>query len=327
MKRCKSFLVLIAVSLMALSLCMILVACNNSKVELISKLGELPKLSKGYFGEGYSTVELDLAPYIEKNGYEVTYDLEISDPSVADVQIDGDILSATLKMANATATIHVEVVCEGKTQFSWDVTLEALKYTTVACVGDSLTQGHTWGNEAYPVYLEETLDGFEVMNFGKNGASITGTNPNLYLKYEDQPQYEESLESGADIVVIMLGTNDSKAWDMAKPTFKSWYIRLIESYYAVNPDVKIILVTAPPTLNGNKFGIPNDVIRDHICPIQREVAEELGLPLVDLRAEMEAIEGGYYHLLRESATYDGVHLSVRGAIFLAELVAEAIKGL
>ena len=325
--RCKRFFVLVAISLIALSLCLTLGSCRNEEAKLISKIDELPKLSKGYFGAEHSTVELDLAPYIEKNGYVVTYALEISDSDVADVQISGDVLSATLKMGDATATIHIDAICEGKTQFSWDVTLEALKYTSVACVGDSLTQGHTWGNEAYPVYLEETLDGFEVMNFGKNGASITGTNPNLYLKYEDQPQYEESLECGADIVVIMLGTNDSKAWDMAKHTFKSWYVRLIESYYAVDPDVKIILVTAPPTLNGNKFDIPNDVIRDCVCPIQREVAEELGLPLVDLRAEMEALEGGYYHLLRESASYDGVHLSVEGAIFLAELIEEVIMEL
>lgn len=325
--RCKRFLALIAVCLAVVSLCFVFGACRNTEEELITKIDELPKLSKGYFGAGYSTVELDLSPYVEKNGYEVTYRAEISDSAVADVQISGDVLSATLKMGNATATIHIDAICEGKSRFSWDVTLEALKYDIVACVGDSLTQGHTWGNESYPVFLEETLDGFEVLNFGKNGASITGTNPNLYLKYEDQPEYEESLECGADIVVIMLGTNDSKAWDMAKITFKSWYISLIESYYAVDPDVKIVLVTAPPTMDGNKFGIPNDVIRDNVCPIQREVAEEMGLPLVDLRAEMEAIEGGYYHLLRESASYDGVHLSVEGAIFLAELVAEAIKGL
>ena len=143
----------------------------------------------------------------------------------------------------------------------------------------------------------------------------------------DDPKYEASLNSEADIAIIMLGTNDAKAWDMAKHSFRSWYKALIQSYMDANPNMKIILVTAPPTMEGNKFNIPNDVIRDNICPIQREVAEELGVPLVDLRAAMESRLGGYDDLLRGDASYDGVHLSVEGAMFVAKLIAEAIKEL
>lgn len=296
---------------------------------LVEKLGELPELTKGYFGTEYSDVSIDLSPYIRKtgDGYGVYYEATVSDPEVASVEIQGDILTATLKKAPATATVKVDAVLDGKVMFSWETTLNAMQYTTVACIGDSLTQGHMWAHESYTVYLEEIMPDFDIFNYGKNGASVTGTNPNIYLKYTDDPKYNESLYSEADIAVIMLGTNDSKAWNMAEPGFKNLYKAFIESYQNVNPDIKIILVTAPPTLEGNKFNIPNDVIRDEICPIQRQIAEELGVTLVDLREAMENREGGYEDLIRGDASYDGVHLSVEGAIFVAELIAEAIKTL
>ena len=293
----------------------------------VQKLDELPELTKGYFGTEYSDVSIDLAPYVEKNGNVVEYDVSISDPTVASIEVIGDTLTATLKKAPATATITVDVLCEGEKMFSWETTLNSVQYKSVACIGDSLTEGHIWAHESYTVYLEELIPDFDISNYGKNGASITGTNPSSYLRYTDDPKYKSSLESGAEIAVIMLGTNDSKAWDLAQITFRDWYKELILSYLEENPDMRIILVTAPPTMVGNKFNIPNDIIRDEICPIQREVAEELGLPLVDLRAAMEKRLGGYDDLLRGDADYDGVHLSVEGARFVAELIAEAIKSL
>lgn len=302
-------------------------ACDTETEPLISKAGELPELTKGYFGTEFSEVTIDLAPYVNKNDRAVYYEATVSDPEVADLEIQGDSLTAVLKKAPATATVKIDAICEGEVWFSWETTLNSIQYQTVACIGDSLTEGHIWAHESYTVYLEEIMPELDISNYGKNGASITGTNPNIYLKYMDDPKYDASLNSEADIAVIMLGTNDSKAWEMAEPSFRSWYKSLIESYMDANPDMKIILVTAPPTLEGNKFNIPNDVIRDKICPIQREVAEELGVTLIDLREEMESREGGYEDLLRGDADYDGVHLSVEGAIFLAELVAQAIKTL
>ena len=308
----------------------VLTSCDIGMSQpLVEKLGELPELTKGYFGTGYSDVSIDLSPFIHKegDGYGVYYEATVSDPEVADVEVNGDVVTATLKMGDATTTLKIDAILDGKVMFSWETTLNAMKYQTVACIGDSLTQGHSWAHESYTVYLEELLPDFDIFNYGKNGASITGTNPSIYLKYIDDPKYEDSLYSESDIFVIFIGTNDAKAWTSAEPGFKNLYKAFVESYIGENPDAKVILVTAPPTMENNKFNIPNDIIRDKICPIQREIAEELGLPLVDLREEMEKLEGGYEQLLRGDADYDGVHLSVEGAIFVAELIAEAIKSL
>ena len=53
----------------------------------VQKLDELPELTKGYFGTEYSDVSIDLAPYVEKNGNVVEYDVSISDPTVASIEV------------------------------------------------------------------------------------------------------------------------------------------------------------------------------------------------------------------------------------------------
>lgn len=289
------------------------------------RISDIEDITKGYFGESGSSVTIPLSDYVNANGCNVTYHVTSSDPSVATVTAENGTLTATLFKGEGSTDITVSVQSDGKEAFALSFQITAKAYTKIACVGDSLTYGHTWANEAYPVYLKQLLgSSCEVGNFGLNGASVTGTNPSLYIKYAEERQYTNSLAFDADAVIIMLGTNDSKDWSAASPNFESWYKELIESYREQNPDVEIILVTAPPTLENNKFNIPNDVIRDQVCPIQRDVAEELGLPLVDFRKVLEEYEGGYLSLIRGDAAFDGVHLTADGARLLARLIVEEL---
>ena len=289
------------------------------------KLADIEDITKGYFGENNSSVSIPLSEYVNANGCNVTYYITSSDSSVATATAENGILTATLLKGEGSADITVSVQSEGKEAFTLSFKITAKTYTKIACIGDSLTYGNSWTDEAYPVYLKQYLgSSYDVGNFGLNGASITGTNPSLYIKYAEKQQYTDSIAFDADVVIIMLGTNDSKDWKAASPNFESWYKELIESYQNKNPDVEIILVTAPPTLENNKFSIPNDVIRDQVCPVQRDVAEELELPLIDFRKIMEEHDGGYESLIRGDAAFDGVHLSVEGAQLLARLLMEEI---
>lgn len=193
----------------------------------------------------------------------------------------------------------------------------------VAAVGDSITYGHSWHNESYPVYLASELGGdYSVGNFGLNGASVTGYGGSS-LKYSTQSQYTDSVNFAPDVIVIMLGTNDANGWANASESYESELRALIAAYKTACPDAAILLVTSAPTLDNNQFGIPNDTIKNNVNPIQRSVAQDLGLTLVDLRAQMEAAEGGYNGFFRE----DGVHLSVAGAQFAAKVIGNAIKTL
>ena len=79
----------------------------------------------------------------------------------------------------------------------------------VACVGDSITFGYgiSKGN-SYPLQLQRMLgEKFEVRNFGVNSTTLLnkGDNP-----YEKEKAMGAAVEFEPDVVVIMLGTNDTK---------------------------------------------------------------------------------------------------------------------
>ena len=76
----------------------------------------------------------------------------------------------------------------------------------VACVGDSITMGVGTTNPAlqsYPAQLQELLGpSWAVTNFGVGGRTM--------LRKVDPFSFGRALKSNPDLVVIMLGVNDSK---------------------------------------------------------------------------------------------------------------------
>ena len=80
-------------------------------------------------------------------------------------------------------------------------------------------------------------------------------------------------------------------------------------------------MSAPPTLENNAFNIPNDVLAQKVCPAQSLFAQNMQLPFFDVRAAIEAKEGGYESLYRPG---DGVHFSVEGAKFVAQFVFDSL---
>ena len=151
----------------------------------------------------------------------------------------------------------------------------------VACVGDSITEGiGASSGKSYPAQLRELLgSAFEVKNFGVSGRTL--------LKKGDYPYWNESkfTESKAylpDVVIIMLGTNDSKTrnWNY-KSEFKSNYIELINQYKSLASNPKIYLATSPIALD-NVMGIRKDVIANEIIPLQKEIAKEAGCEMIDI---------------------------------------------
>ena len=115
----------------------------------------------------------------------------------------------------------------------------------IACVGDSITYGHgvkDWHTNNYPAVLGDLLgDKYHVANFGQSGATLS---PNGDQPYVDCEQYQLSLEYKPDILVLMLGTNDSKPENLtSEAQFFANLDNLINSYIKVNPDVKVFICT------------------------------------------------------------------------------------
>jgi acyl-CoA thioesterase I len=200
----------------------------------------------------------------------------------------------------------------------------------VACVGDSITYGvgiKDRKNDSYPVCLGRWLgSGYDVRNFGRSGATLLAKGDLPYIK---QKQYTDALAFKADIVVIILGTNDSKhpgAGSAATNNFaNNWqykadyvpdYEALIKAFREANPAAKIWVCCPPPSFPG-QWGINDETIRDEIVPLVYQVAAQTGVKVINLYS---ALSG------QKEMFPDTVHPNAVGAKFMAGVIYKGIIG-
>ncbi len=194
----------------------------------------------------------------------------------------------------------------------------------VACVGDSITYGHgvnSWHNNNYPAVLQKLLgEEYNVQNFGVSGATAqhSGDKPYIYTK-----SYQPSIDYKADVLVFMLGSNDSKPYNWNdKESFKMQYIELLDKYLVNNsPKVYLCTVSQVFYIDKNQTTGPStyDIQRDKVDIINdviKEVADEKGLNLIDI-----------YSVTKEQPEWfkDNIHPEANGAKAIAEEIHNNIK--
>ena len=184
----------------------------------------------------------------------------------------------------------------------------------VACIGNSITDGH--GIEmatqyGYPALLQKALGSdYWVKNFGVSCRTLLNKGDFPYMK---EMAWRDALAFNPDIVVIKLGTNDSKPqnWQYASE-FKQDLLQMIKAL----GKAKIFLCTPIPAFKPS-WDINDSVIVNGIIPIQKEVARKNGLQLIDLHTLMANDE--------ELVQPDGIHPNEKGVAKMAEIIAGAIK--
>ena len=191
-----------------------------------------------------------------------------------------------------------------------------LALTKVACVGDSITAGSGIKNPAkdsYPAVLGALLGAdFEVKNFGVSGRTLLNSGDFPYTK---EKKYAQSLEFKPDIVIIKLGTNDSKPQNWKhKAEFEADFKKLVKSYQDLPSKPKIIIATQMYVAK-SAWGITNKVVENEVLPLTLKLAKELGLPVIDFYA---AFDG------RADLLCDGVHPNEAGARKMAEICRDKI---
>jgi len=187
----------------------------------------------------------------------------------------------------------------------------------IACIGNSITYGYGLSNptkDCYPAQLQDLLnekfpDACEVRNFSYSGRTM--------LKNGDYPLWDEQVFSNAiayqaDIVVILLGSNDSKPqnWNSFSSEFYGDYISMIEEFQASNSSISIFACIPPPAF-GEVVGITNNVIVNGVIPEIKKVIENT-----------VAIEIDFYSVFDGKPGYfpDKVHPNKAGAGIIAETV-------
>jgi acetyl esterase/lipase len=205
----------------------------------------------------------------------------------------------------------------------------------VACIGNSITDGH--GIElasayGYPALLQKKLgSGYWVKNFGVSARTLLNKGDHPYM---NELAWRDALAFDPDIVVIKLGTNDSKPqnWQHASE-FRS---DLEQMLFALRPDLaqpvkkkkgkkkaapapaarpQIILCTPIPAFKST-WDISDEVITSQIIPILKEEAAKYDLQLLDLHT-LYAGDG-------DKMLSDGIHPDGRGVQRLADIVAGAL---
>jgi acyl-CoA thioesterase I len=167
----------------------------------------------------------------------------------------------------------------------------------VACLGDSITFGAGVSDQAhhsYPALLGQWLGPkWDVRNFGVRGATLLkkGNKP-----YKEQPEFAAALQFKPDVVIIKLGTNDSKhpgagAQGVAnnwryKADFAQDYTALLTEFRKANPNIKVFLCLPVPAYAPEKFGVDGTAIREEIVPLIRRVAASAGAEVIDLHSAL-----------------------------------------
>ena len=189
----------------------------------------------------------------------------------------------------------------------------------VACIGNSITFGAGIRNrsrDSYPSVLARMLgDSYWVKNFGVSARTMLNKGDHPYM---NEPAYKNALAFNPNIVVIKLGTNDSKSFNWKyKADFMKDAQTMIDAFKGLPSQPKIYLCyPSKAYLTGD--GINDDIISKEIIPMIKKLAKKNDLSVIDLHTAM----AGMPELFP-----DRIHPNEKGAQVMAKAVYQSISTL
>jgi lysophospholipase L1-like esterase len=194
--------------------------------------------------------------------------------------------------------------------------LNAADKIKIACVGDSITFGAGVEQRevnSYPVVLGKILgEKYESKNFGNSGATLLKNGDKPYWKL---PEFKGATDYAPNIVVIKLGTNDSKPQNWKhKDEFEKDYAEMVEHFQSL-PSKPKVFICLPVPVYETKWGINEPVVKTEIIPILQKVAKDKNATIIDLYA---ALSG------KPELFPDKIHPNAAGAKLMAEAVAKSL---
>jgi len=153
----------------------------------------------------------------------------------------------------------------------------------IACIGDSITYGYSIKNrlkDCYPAQLGRMLgEDWKVRNFGVSGATMLKKGD---LPYWDQQAFKDALAYNPHVVIIKLGTNDTKPQNWKyKDQFAADYADMIDRF-AELPSKPRIWICLPVPAYGEQWGISETRIKNEVIPLINRIARKKNVPVIDL---------------------------------------------
>lgn len=186
----------------------------------------------------------------------------------------------------------------------------------VACVGDSITWGAgVEGREtnSYPAQLQKLLGTrFDVRNLGRSGATASRSGD---LPYWTTEEFTKATEFQPDVVILKLGTNDTKPQNWkGKEAFRKDFRDLLEHFRDLKSKPKL-WVCQPVPVYGDQWGI-NAQTLDTVLEGVEEACDDRKVPVIDL---FDALTG------HPEMFPDKIHPNAKGATLMARTIYQAIR--
>ena len=186
----------------------------------------------------------------------------------------------------------------------------------VACIGNSITDGmgidmsEVYG---YPAVLQRLLGkNYNVKNFGVSARTLMNKGDLPYMKEQAWADAQAFLPN---IVVIKLGTNDSKDYNWIHGAdYGADLQKMVDTLRALPSKPQIYVCSPIPA--ARIWGISDSVIVNGEIPAIKRVVKKNKLAYIDLHTEFKPTEG----LMQR----DGIHPTDKGAAQLAKIIAAHI---
>jgi lysophospholipase L1-like esterase len=186
----------------------------------------------------------------------------------------------------------------------------------VACVGDSITLGvGADSGKSYPSQLQAILGNkWQVKNFGLGGRTL--------LKKGDYPYwinqgFKDAQNFKPDVVIIMLGTNDTKPQNWAHhDEFYADYKNMIEIFKNLPSKPRVFICRPCFVPEPGNYKINETTIKLEI-PLIDQLALDENVDIIDMHAAL---------LNKPQLFTDRVHPNTEGAGLLARTAATALTG-
>lgn len=201
---------------------------------------------------------------------------------------------------------------------SWLLSLRSPKSDAirVACIGNSITHGSgidMMDEKGYPAQLQRQLGkGYLVKNYGVGARCMMSTSDHPYM---NEQAWRDAKAFQPQVVVIKLGTNDSKDYQWNQSQYERDYQAMIDTLCSL-PSKPAIYLCTPIKAFRDKWGITDSVIVNGVIPSIQKIARKNKLTLIDLHSVITD---------PKDMTADMIHPNEKGAGKMAGRIAEELK--
>ena len=190
------------------------------------------------------------------------------------------------------------------------------KVLRIACVGDSITEGYglaVQSKTSYPVMLDSILGPkYAVLNSGRSATTLQkkGDFPYWICK-----EFSNVFVYKPNIIIIKLGTNDTKPNNWHADKYEQDYQAMIDTFKTISSKLEIYVCLPVPVFK-TKWGINDSTVVHGIIPIIEKLAKKNKLSVIDLHKGMSN-EGVNF--------FDSIHPNEKAVKMMAAIIAEKIS--